>query len=166
MALIEQKAKVQRNKTLTHAVISVPYNTQVIDAIKAIPGWKWHNEKKLWTVPIDQIEAARVAIRPYFQIEGEESQVEWKTVKLHITFEQNKRHAYRKCVLIDGCDLLNVDHGNLINYASDFDILENEGGFTSGDERAYYWAVEYHLTVKMRKNGVIEAVRGTCEVEE
>lgn len=165
MTLIEAKAQVGRNKTGTLAIIKAPYHSQMVEVIRRIPGAKWHGDPhKVWTVPIEQIEMAKKAVRPYYQIEGEDSQVERKIVRMHVTFEQNKRHAYRKSVLIDNTDLLNVDHGNTIGYSSDFDILEEQGGFIQGDEHAAYWKVEYLLTVKMRKNAMIEAVRGTYEV--
>jgi hypothetical protein len=164
MTLIEEKAQVYCNKTGTHTIIKSPYNPQMVSAIKAIPGAKWYSDKKFWAAPADQLEVAKQAVRPYFQLEGEESQVEWKTVKMRVIFEQNKRHAYRKAVIVGATDLLNVDHGNTYKYSTDFDILEEEGGFVEGDEHAYYWKVEYILTVKMRKNAVIEAVRGTYEV--
>lgn len=165
MTLIEEKAQVYRNSTGTHVIIKSPYNEQLIDALKkSAPGVKWHGDKKFWAAPVVQLEAAKQAVRPYYQIEGEESFVEWKIVKMRVSFEQNKRHAYRKAVLIDGHDLINVDHGNTYGYSTDFDILEESGGFVQGDEKSAYWKVEYTLTVKMRANAVIEAVRGSYEV--
>lgn len=164
MTLIEATAQVYCNQPGTHTIIKAPYHSQMIAAIKSLPGAKWYNEKKFWALPANQLESAKQAVRPYYQIEGEESQVEWKTLKMRVTFEQNKRHAYRKAVIIDNTDLINVDHGNIYQYSSDFDVLEEQGGFVEGDEHAYYWKVEYLLTVKMRKNAKIEAVRGTYEV--
>lgn len=106
---------------------------------------------------------------PFYQIEDEESQVEWKTVKMHVTFEQHKTRTvrkYGKAVMIDNTDLINVDHGNTYKVSTDFDILEEQGGFVQGDEHSAYWTVEYTLTVKLRKNATIEAVRGTYEIIE
>ncbi len=170
--LIETKAKVYRNKTGSHAIIKAPYHPQMIEKIKVIPGAKWHNQGdlKFWAVPADQLEAARQAVRPFYQIEGEESQVEWKTVKMRVRFAQHQtRSGSYKCgkaIIIDTTDLLNVQHGNFYECSSDYDVLEAEGGFIQGDEHAAYWTVEYIMTVKMRKNAVIEAYAGTYEIIE
>jgi predicted transposase YbfD/YdcC len=160
MALLADKAEIEQTDTLVK--VKAPYHSQMIDALKVI-GAKWDAQNKVWYVPAEDEGKLREVVRPYFQIEGEESFVQWKTVKLHIKFEQNKRRGHRKCVLIDGHDLLNVNYGNLYKVGTVFDILESSGGFTEGDERSPYWTVEYDLTVKVRANAVIEEMSGTCK---
>lgn len=162
MTLIETKAQVYRNKARTHTIIKSPYNERLIDTIKAIPGAKWYGDKKFWAVSADLLDVAKGVVRPFYQIEGEESQVEWSVLKLRVRFEQHKTPRYRKynsSVMIDGTDLIDVDYGNLHTLSTDFDILESEGGFVQGDEHSAYWTVEYTLTVKMRKNATIETGR-------
>lgn len=166
--LIEQKARVYRNKAGSHVIIKSPYNGRLVDAIKAIPGAKWNvnGEKKYWSLPIEHYEAAKEVVRPFYQIEGEESFVTWRTVRATVRFEQHKTRTvrkYGKAVLIDGTDLINVDYGNVYKYSSDFDILEEQGGFVQGDEKSPYWAVEYTLLIKMRSQAVVQAVSGTYE---
>lgn len=169
--LIEEKALVYGNKQGTHAIIKAPYNAQMIAAIKAIPGAKWvvNGDKKYWAMPAEHLDAAKETVRPYYQIDGEESRVAWKVVRVRVRFEQHKTarvRKYGKAVMIDGTDLLNVDYGNTYSCSSDFDILEQSGGFIDGDEHSAYWTVEYVLTVKMRANARIEAVSGTYEIIE
>jgi hypothetical protein len=86
--------------------------------------------------------------------------VTWETVKMLVSFSQNKRRAYKKGVLIDGSDIFNVHYGNLIKYSANFDILEETGGFVSGGEHSPYFEVKYEITVQVRKGALIEAVRG------
>jgi len=166
MTLLQHKASVKKNKAGTHAVLHFDYQENLINDIKTLPGRQWHAYEKVWTVPLEYAEAARIMIRPFFQLEDEEEDhTEWKTLKMIVTFEQNKRKAHRIGVRIDGEDIFNVNHGNLIAYSSTFDILEQTGGFVSG--QAYQsFEVRYEITLKLRKFAVIEAVRGTYEIVE
>jgi len=169
MALIEQKAQVYVNKAKSHTIIKAPYNRQLIEAIKAVGDAKWYAEGHCWVLPASSIEAAKQAVRPYYRIEGEESYVTWKIVRMRVKFKQHKTarvRKYGKAVLIDSTDLINVDYGNTYKCSPDFDILEEQGGFTQGDEHAAYWTVEYIMTVKMRENARIEAIAGTYEILE
>ncbi len=164
MTLIEEFATMTPDESQKYVLLSFPYHEQLIDQIKTIPGRDWDPRKKVWIIPIAHEEAARCAIRPYFQIEGEESFVKWKTIKMIVTFEQNKPRRHRKGVLIDGQNIINPNYGNLYTMATTFDILESTGGFTLGDEHSPYFDVRYEITIKIRENAVIEAIRGTHEI--
>lgn len=166
MTLLVQKASVKKNTKGTHAILSFPYQENLLKDIRTLPGRAWHADKRVWTVPLEFETAAREMIRPFYQLEDEdEDHTLWKTVKMILTFEQNSRHAYRNSVRIDGEDLLNTNHGNLIRYASTFDILEDSGGIVSGEPYKSF-SVRYELTLKMRRYGIIEDVRGRSEILE
>lgn len=160
--LLQQNAKVRRNAEGTHTILEFPYNAELTESIRALPGRQWHAEKKVWTVPVAQEEVARTAIRPFYQIDGEPSYVEWKTVKMVVRAGQDGRHSYRHGVLIDGHDILNMQHGNLVKYNYMSDLLEERGGFLdSATDKTPFWKVEYHITIRMRKQAKIEAMRGS-----
>lgn len=168
MTLTVKQARVYVNKPGTHTIVKASYNPQLVEAIRVIPGARWNREKEFWSMPADSLEAANAAVRPYYQVEGEESQVQWVERRLRVTFDQHRSPSGQrkrgKAVLIDGSDLLNAGYGNTIGSSSEFDILSEQGGFTDGDAKAAYWTVEYTLVVKMRANARIEAMGGTCEV--
>lgn len=142
--------------------LTFPYQEQIVDRFHDddLKGVTWKKERSAWRVPAAYKEAVYAIVRRFYAIDGEESQVEWKVVKMHIKFHQDKRHSNRKAILIDGCDVLNPDHGNTIKYSSEFDILEERGGFTHGEEYNSYFDVEYDLTIQVRKNAIIKAMCG------
>lgn len=58
-------------------VVRFPYNPQTVIAIKAVPGRKWDNDRKVWTVPVEPASVAALidfcADRPGFEVPSEVS---------------------------------------------------------------------------------------------
>lgn len=142
------------------------YNADFVEDIKKVDGKKpvFVNGKfDSWSVPAEQEQAAREIVRRYFQIEGEESHIEYEVLRLRVTGKSSAKRSYLGGVEIDGHDLIDTMHGNL-RKSPHFEVLKSEGGFVYGDgyinlkrQSSHAFAVEYIVEVKVRKGAKIEA---------
>ena len=46
---------VQQNKEANNYIIKFPYDQQIIDIVREIPGRRWNPEQKVWTVPTKSV---------------------------------------------------------------------------------------------------------------
>lgn len=137
-------------------VVNSPYNATLVDEIKELPGRRYNPDLKAWSVPSQHEEEVRQIVRKYFQIEGEESAVEYQMVKVIVTVKASSKRTYLGGVTVDGHDLVNMGYGS-VRYNDDaFEVLQEKGGFTVGDSRHAYTA-EYELTLKVRKGAIFES---------
>ena len=47
-------------------LVSTPYNEAFVEAVRAIPGRRWHKEEKLWGVPSTQRAALWTALQHHY----------------------------------------------------------------------------------------------------
>lgn len=150
------KAQIQRHEIIKgQATISIqtPYNASFVDALKAeIPAThrKWDSSSKTWNVSGQFEEKAREITRRFFEIEGEDNQVEYEEVRCLVKGGNSAKRTYSGGVTIDGIDIFSPMTGYLNHKSASFEIIESEGGFTSGDSR-HAFDVEYTLKLKVRK---------------
>lgn len=146
-------------KVATTIVIVAPYNTSLIADIKEIPGRRYNGELKAWSVPAEHEDKARAVVRKYFQIEGEESAVEYQIVKVRVSAKVSAKRSYAGGVQVDGYDIIDLMYGNVRSRCDGFEVLEQSGGFVYGDGGIHHghghaFKVEYDLTLKVRKGAI------------
>jgi hypothetical protein len=144
----------------SESIIKSPYNASLVSDIKALPGRKWNSDNKAWSVPGRFDAQVREIVRRYFQIEGEQSAVEYEEVRLVVCADNTSKRSYPHGVTIDGCDVVNMTYGSLVQKSNAFEILESKGGFLRGDSR-HAFEVRYEIKVKVRKDAKIETY-GRC----
>jgi len=140
--------------------VAAPYNAELVQAIKEIPGRKWNPDSKTWKVPVKQEDKLREIVRRFYPIDGEESQVEYELVDMTIKADNTAKRSDPHNVEIDGCELVNMWNGNLYSINSSFEVIEHTGGFVSGDA-SHAFTVEYRVKIKCRKNAAIHET-GRC----
>jgi septum formation topological specificity factor MinE len=144
----------------TDIIVKFPYNASLVSDIKALPGRKYDPQEKVWSVSGRFSKEVRAIVAKYFQIEGEESKVEHEVLDLIVWADNTYKRSYPHGVTVDGCDVVNMTYGNLIQKSNAFEILEEKGGFTRGDSR-HAFEVRYEIKVRVRKGAVIEGY-GRC----
>lgn len=139
-------------------LIQFPYNADLIEEIRGIPGRRWNVEMKVWSVPLGNEQQVREVIRPYYQIEGEPPYIEYETVRVRITGKTSSTRYYCGGVTVDGRDIFSPTHGYLDMRENDvYEILEHRGGFVRGDGyikhgQGHAFEVEYELVLRVRKD--------------
>jgi hypothetical protein len=144
----------------TDIIVKSPYNASLVSDIKTLPGRKWDSEEKAWKVSGKFASQVREIVAKYFQIEGEASAVEYEIKNLIVWADNTYKRSYPHGVTIDGCNIVNMLYGSLVQQSNAFEILESKGGFTKGDSRHAY-EVRYEIKVRVRKGANIEAY-GRC----
>ncbi len=138
-------------------IIRCPYNASLVEEIRSIPGRRWNPDMKAWAVPAGSEQQVRELVRQFFQIEGEESQVEYEIVRVKVTGKSSSKRSYLGGVTVDGKEVFSTMRGYLDMRPNDtFQILDSKGGFTYGDgyinnNHAHAFEVEYELVLKVRK---------------
>jgi hypothetical protein len=141
--------------------IKSPYNASLVEEIRSLPNRRWNGVEKSWVVPAKYENQVRQIVRKYFQIEGEEAQVEYEVLDLVIWADNTYKRSYPHGVTIDGCDVVNMQYGSLIRSSNAFEVLEEkEGEFLKGDS-SHAFEVRYRVKVKVRKGAKIETY-GRC----
>jgi hypothetical protein len=152
------------NATLTKVanqiIIRTPYNASLVDEIKSLPGRRWNDDIKAWSVPAEHETSVREIVRQYFQIEGEESQVKYEVLELIVWADNTYKRSYPHGVTIDGCDVVNMAYGSIVQRSNTFELLESSGGFICGDSN-HAFEVKYQIKVRVRKDATIETY-GRC----
>ena len=143
-------------------LIQFPYNPGLIEEIREIPDRRWNGSIKAWSVPIGNEQQVRDVIRPYYQIEGEPSYIEYETIRVRVTGKTSARRTYCGGVTIDGRDVFSPTHGYLDMRENDiYEIQEHRGGFVHGDGhikrgQGHAFEVMYDLVLKVRKDATWE----------
>ncbi len=149
--------------------IKSPYNASLVEEIKSLPNRRWNGVQKAWIVPMKFESQAREIVRKYFQIDGEEAQIEYETIEMVVWTDNTYKRSYPHGVTVDGCDVINMQYGSLVRSSKQFEILESKGGFTSGDSN-HAFSVRYEIKVRVRKGAKIEAYgrcgKGSFEIVE
>jgi hypothetical protein len=144
----------------TDIIVKSPYNASLVSEIKALPTRKWDGDNKAWLVSGKFSKEVRAIVAKYFQIEGEQSKVEYEVLNLIVWADNTYKRSYPHGVTIDGCDVVNMTYGNLVQQSNAFELLESKGGFVKGDSR-HAFEVRYEIKVRVRKGANIEAY-GRC----
>lgn len=145
--------------------MKTPYNAELINEIKAIPGKKpvfVDGKFDCWSVPVEAEESLREIVRKYFLIEGEKA--EYEILHLKVCGESSASRNYQGGVEIDGYDIINTMNGQIREKSPAFEVLKVvSGGFVKGDgfvnlkrQSSHAFAVEYIVEVKARKGAKIE----------
>jgi len=142
------------------------FNADFVAEIKRIDGKRpvlVNGKFDAWSLPVELEQEVREIARRYFQIEGEESKVEYEILRLRVTGESSSSRNYQGGVSIDGHDLIDTMRGGM-RTSPNFEILSSQGGFTHGDgyinlkrTSSHAFSVEYIVEVKVRKGAKIEA---------
>lgn len=138
-------------KRASQIIIKTPYNADLVDEIRGIPGRAWDPKNKVWFAPAASEQQVREMIRPFFQIEDEPSYVNLKVIRVHVSGSCNGHRCGG--VMIDGHDLFNPSSGYLdMQSNNDFEILDYSGGFVGEVVRSpqKMFAVEYVLKLRIR----------------
>jgi hypothetical protein len=136
--------------------VKSPYNASLVSDIKALQGRRWDGGNKVWAVPARLESEVREIVRRYFQIEGEESTIEYETVRVHVEVKSSSKRSYIGNVTVDGHDIVSGLYGNVRRNDDAFEVIEEKGGFTRGDSR-HAFEVSYDLVLKVRKGAIFQS---------
>lgn len=149
---MQQQAKL--TKVDQQLVIQCPYNSRLVDRIRGIPGRRWDNVNRVWSVPVESEQQVRDLVRQFFKIEDEPDHIERIVIRVKVTGKSPGGGRNLGGVMIEDRDIFDTSSGYLdMRPNNDYEILDYVGGIVGDipDPRDPF-AVEYTLRLKVRKN--------------
>lgn len=133
------------------AYLFTPYNPDFVRKIKKIGGAKWNADRKAWSVPAEQIDAARETMRAVYGCDDRPLTAD-DLVTLRVTFDHEHEH-YEVCqpFILYGKTISSA-HGRDTGARPGDDVVILSGGVTSGGSRANWQSVVRGGTVARLSN--------------
>lgn len=148
-----ERAKI--TKVGGNLLVFTPYNSQLVEEIRGIPGRRWDASLRAWSVPVASEQQVRELVRKFYQIEGEPCYTDYDVLRVKVIGKVSASHVRAGGVSIDDVDIFNPQSGYLdMRPNTPFEILDYVGGIVGIKQEGEPFMIEYTLKIKVRKNAV------------